>query len=68
MCPCQLDQESGTHQTIYALQTDKTYEVRVRCKMRNYAFGEYSDIVTVRVAEVPTKGKTLITIIAFRYS
>ncbi|XP_041925731.1 growth hormone receptor a [Alosa sapidissima] len=50
-----LDQESGTHQTIYALQTDKTYEVRVRCKMRTYAFGEYSDTITVHVDEIPSK-------------
>ncbi|XP_062372953.1 growth hormone receptor a [Sardina pilchardus] len=50
-----LDEESATHQTIYALQTDKTYEVRVRCKMRTYAFGEYSEIITVRVDEIPTK-------------
>lgn len=53
----QLDQDRGTHQPIYGLQTDKAYEVRIRCKMRGYKdFGEYSDTITVRVAEIPSKG------------
>ncbi|XP_012687635.2 growth hormone receptor a [Clupea harengus] len=51
-----LDQDRGTHQPIYGLQTDKAYEVRIRCKMRGYKdFGEYSDTITVRVAEIPSK-------------
>ncbi|XP_072538703.1 growth hormone receptor a [Salminus brasiliensis] len=51
-----LDLESGTQQSIYGLQTDKEYEVRVRCKMSAFAnFGEFSESVFVQVAPIPTK-------------
>lgn len=50
-----LNQESGRHQPIYSLQTDKTYEVRVRCQMRGYRFGLFSNSTIVQIGEIPNK-------------
>ncbi|XP_051964600.1 growth hormone receptor-like [Xyrauchen texanus] len=51
-----LELESGTQQSIYGLHTDKQYEVRVRCKMSAFDnFGEFSDSIIVRVAQIPSK-------------
>ncbi|XP_036434033.1 growth hormone receptor a [Colossoma macropomum] len=51
-----LELESGTQQSIYGLQTDKEYEVRVHCKMSSFEnFGEFSDSIFVHVAPIPSK-------------
>lgn len=51
-----LDVDSGTQQTIYGLQTEQDYEVRVRCKMLAFSnYGEFSDPVFVYVPGVPSK-------------
>ncbi|KAI4895377.1 hypothetical protein NFI96_025649 [Prochilodus magdalenae] len=51
-----LDLESGTQQSIYGLQTDTEYEVRVRCKMSSFEnFGEYSESMVIQVASIPSK-------------
>ncbi|XP_063043678.1 growth hormone receptor a [Engraulis encrasicolus] len=53
-----IDQDTYTYQPIYSLQTDKTYEVRVRCRMRTYEFGEFTDTIIVRVADILSKDAT----------
>ncbi|KAJ7993610.1 hypothetical protein DPEC_G00256410 [Dallia pectoralis] len=51
-----LEQEGGTVQSIYGLQTGNEYEVRVHCSMKAFNhFGEFSDVVTVYVPQIPTK-------------
>ncbi|KAG9270597.1 growth hormone receptor isoform X1 [Astyanax mexicanus] len=51
-----LELESGSQQSIYGLQTDKEYEVRIRCKMSAFDnFGDFSESVFVQVAPIPTK-------------
>ncbi|XP_026883429.2 growth hormone receptor a isoform X1 [Electrophorus electricus] len=51
-----MDLESGTQLSIYGLNTDKEYEVRVRCTMSAFEnFGEFSDSVFVQVAQIPSK-------------
>lgn len=45
----------STYRTLYGLQTNVDYEVRVRCKMlAGKAFGDFSDSVFVHI---PSKGK-----------
>ncbi|XP_076859412.1 LOW QUALITY PROTEIN: growth hormone receptor a [Brachyhypopomus gauderio] len=49
-----MDLESGTQVSIYGLNTDKEYEVHVRCAMAAFHnFGEFSDSIFVQVAQVP---------------
>ncbi|KAG9337169.1 hypothetical protein JZ751_029649, partial [Albula glossodonta] len=43
-----LGEESETYRSIYGLNTGTEYEVRVRCKMRNFEnFGEFSETILV---------------------
>ncbi|KAJ8414018.1 hypothetical protein AAFF_G00066160 [Aldrovandia affinis] len=52
-----MDQETGTHQSIYGLHTGTEYEVRVRCKMRlSDNFGDFSETILVFSSSIPTKG------------
>lgn len=54
--------ESGTQQSIYGLQTDKEYDVRVRCTMSAFDnFGEFSDSIIMHVAQIPSKESTFPT-------
>ncbi|KAL0979089.1 hypothetical protein UPYG_G00180360 [Umbra pygmaea] len=51
-----LELETGTQKSIYGLQTDDEYEVRVHCAMRAFNnFGEFSDVVIVFMPEIPIK-------------
>lgn len=44
--------------SLYGLQTNSIYEVRVRCKMHGWKeFGKFSDSVFVHI---PSKGKHLL--------
>lgn len=45
----------STYRTLYGLQTNVEYEVRVRCRtLTGKAFGDFSDSVFVHI---PSKGK-----------
>lgn len=52
--PHQAELVTSTDRTLYGLQTDVDYEVRVRCRMlAGKAFGDFSDSVFVHI---PSKG------------
>ncbi|XP_026868215.2 growth hormone receptor b isoform X1 [Electrophorus electricus] len=44
-----LDNGKNTQAYIYGLNSNTYYEVRVRCKMRGYNFGEFSDSIFILV-------------------
>ncbi|KAJ8285377.1 hypothetical protein GJAV_G00026120 [Gymnothorax javanicus] len=51
-----VDQNKYTQESIYGLFTGIEYEVRVRCKMRNFEnYGDFSESVVVYIQPIPTK-------------
>lgn len=53
--PPQMDLVKSTQRSLFGLQNNLNYQVRVRCKMLGgKLFGEFSDSVFIHV---PSKGK-----------
>ncbi|KAI4879690.1 hypothetical protein NFI96_032016 [Prochilodus magdalenae] len=64
-----LDSGRDIQTTIYGLNTSTEYEVRVRCKMRGYNFGEFSDSIFILVGSkeprVPLPAVFIFAVVAF---
>ncbi|KAG9354031.1 hypothetical protein JZ751_012155 [Albula glossodonta] len=50
------EKDKSTHRSVYGLQTDTEYELRVRCKMPVFEnFGEFSESILLFIPQKPTK-------------